>query len=552
MAAENHSNMNGTTGFSPEETTHHEYSRPLMTKRLALALITFLPAFILLSIINFAVTKLFVSKAPAATPIINDAPKTEPKIVTKTVYIDPSDADLESLRREIETSDPLPPFVPNDERSGRIKSILSSLKTAVDARENEQNTASKEYADLKTAYDSFLQRFDDDIAKVLSASEEDRLKSALLLNKILSSLESLSALNGFSSIDRKSLTNKFESASNSLILLMQSDEILFHNNEGILLEALINGTSFNSESCSLSSLNITGDKVCEELLIPEGVTMKERKASEEVHIPDGTARESDLYKSVESIKEILTRRDITLMKPGADGSIPSPLDESGTDSIRKKVSDAAITIGSQRATHASQQKEIRLQWMAKVDTSMPDSSLNAGDDSMCANQNLVEQMVAGGLESLRKKSDLSRELRTSLFSALIDEPNFEAHDMTALQQAMVNVKGVQIDYEKKKELPSFSTESRRKSVRYLVDSPLLHRGVTAWINNIIDFISGYNDYVDALIDWIVGDSQSTAGEIFAETFLRVVSFIPYHDEFAERFKSVGILGGRTRALLEES
>ena len=521
-----------------------------MTKRLALTVITFIPAFILLSIINVALTKLFINQAPATHPV-DDTPNIEPKIITKTVYIDPSDADLENLRREIESLDPLPPLVPDQERSNRIQSIVSSLKSAVSVREHEQNAASKEYADLKVTYDSFVQRFDNDISRVLSASREDRLKSALLLNETLSSLQSLSTLNGFSSVDRAKLTKQFELVSNSLLLLMQSDENLFHNDEGILLEALVNGASYNSESCSSSSLNITGTDVCEELRIPEGSKMKSRKISEEFPIPEGTARESDLYESVESIKEILTRRDVTLMKPGADGSIPSPLETSGTDSIRKEISDAAMAVGSQRATYVSQQKEIRLQWMTKVDTSIPDSTMKAGNDSMCANQNLVEQMVTGGLESLRKKSDLSRELRTSLFSALIDGPNFEAHDMKSLQQAMEHVKGIQIDYDKKQELPPSNTKSHRKSVHYLVDSPLLHRGVTTWINGIVDFISGYNDHVDALIDWIVGDSQITVGEIIVEAFLKIVRFIPYHDEFAERFKSVGILAGRTRTLLEE-
>jgi hypothetical protein len=173
---------------------------------------------------------------------------------------------------------------------------------------------------------------------------------------------------------------------------------------------------------------------------------------------------------------------------------------------------------------------------------------------MCANADLIEQMVEVGLESLRKKSDLSRDLRTTLFSAIVNTPNFEAHDMKALQQAMQDVSGVTIDYEAKKHpLPSGAKSNRKsRSVYYLVDGTLLHRGVTGWINSIVDFISGYDDNIDAFLDWIVGDSRSTVGEIIVERFLKVIRLLPpFNEDIAERFKSAGILAGRTRTLLED-
>jgi hypothetical protein len=57
--------------------------------------------------------------------------------------------------------------------------------------------------------------------------------------------------------------------------------------------------------------------------------------------------------------------------------------------------------------------------------------------------------------------------------------------------------------------------------------------------------------VDALLDWVVGDSRSTFAEIIVDAFLRVIRLIPFNDQFAEHFKSAGILAGRTRTLLEE-
>jgi hypothetical protein len=80
---------------------------------------------------------------------------------------------------------------------------------------------------------------------------------------------------------------------------------------------------------------------------------------------------------------------------------------------------------------------------------------------------------------------------------------------------------------------------------------LLHKGFVGWTNYFVDFISGYNDNVDALLDWIVGESQSTVGEIVADGFLRLVRHIPFHDRIVDRAKTAGILAGRTRSMLEE-
>ena len=249
---------------------------------------------------------------------------------------------------------------------------------------------------------------------------------------------------------------------------------------------------------------------------------------------------------------------MSLLEVDEDGSIPSPLGEAGTAKIYKYTADAVVELENQRRKYVQQQKELRSQWMSKATSQMPTKTLESnnddGDDSMCSSSYLVEQMVAAGLESLRKKSDLGTELRTTLFSALVNEPNYEAHNMQALQQAMQDIDPIIIDYEKrqqKQQSPSSTAKSSRKSIYYLVDSPLLHRGVTGMIDSIVDFISGYNDHIDALLDWIVGDSRSTVGEIMVDAFFRIVRRIPYHDEFAERFKSAGILAGRTRTLLED-
>jgi hypothetical protein len=71
------------------------------------------------------------------------------------------------------------------------------------------------------------------------------------------------------------------------------------------------------------------------------------------------------------------------------------------------------------------------------------------------------------------------------------------------------------------------------------------------MNYFVDVISGYNDNVDALLDWIIGDSGSTFGEISVDAFFGMVRRVPCHDRIAEFIKGAGILAGRTRALLED-
>jgi hypothetical protein len=405
--------------------------------------------------------------------------------------------------------------------------------------------------ELTSAHSSFVQRFDEDVSNSVSDMQNGSEYSAKLWMEKLSSFKSVLSLVEFSSVERKNLTDMVQAASTAFEWLLQSgDEGLFLNNEEMLREALVTDHIPNPDECS-AFLHLNHN-MCDELSIPAGATIASKtKTTGEIHVPEGTARESDLYRSVEGIKEILSKRDAKLINTDGDGSLPSPLGKDGTADVIKEICNSAVDAQKLMQDHASQKQAMRQQWMSKVESSMPVNTQSTGDDSMCATSDLVEQMVEVGLESLRKKSDLSRDLRTALFSAIVNKPNFESRDMKALQQDMQKVGGVKIDYEtKKRSLPS-GKKSNRKSVHYLVDGPLLHRGVTGWINSIVDFVSGYDDNIDALLDWIVGDSRSTVGEIIVDKFLKVVRLVPFNEEVAERFKSAGILAGRTRTLLED-
>ena len=100
---------------------------------------------------------------------------------------------------------------------------------------------------------------------------------------------------------------------------------------------------------------------------------------------------------------------------------------------------------------------------------------------------------------------------------------------------------------------SSSWKTGKKSISYVVDTPLLHRGIANWIDSFIDAVSGYNDNVDALIDWVMGEEEtgsvgtSVAGAV--SKLVRKVPFVP--KEYQEKMKKSGILGGRTRSVLEE-
>lgn len=529
--------MNGT-GHTAEEAPIQQENQPQAMKKLLLAIISFIPAFLLVSILNYALTQLLVTNA--APKVVTEAPKLQPKVVTKTVYIEPSEADIARLRSELEATDPLPPIVA-ESRSSQIESLASSLKEAVNARKEKEGSANRQYAELKAAHASFVQRFDEDVARLVSTARDDNVKSVKLLEEKLSSLKSVLSLTEFSSRERKNLTDMFASAAGGVEWLLHSDKGLFQNHEGVLLEALVAETADN---CS-SFLNLDRVNVVSELSIPPVNSTKNRsKSGGDIHVQPGTARESDLYQSVQNIKEILSRRDASLMKPNANGSIPSPLGEKGTSRVLKEIRVAAGNAERQRQALVAQLNE------QIVEPTVPgNTSAETKNGTMCANSSLVELMVAGGLESLRKQSDLSTELRATLFSALVNGQELETKDMNALHHAMQDVDGVKIDYEKQEHLSVQGAKSNRKSFYYLLDGPLLHIGFAGWINSLVDFISGYEDNIDAMLDWIVGDGKSTVGEIIVDAVLRIARHIPCSDEFAERLKPAGILAGKTRDLL---
>ncbi|KAL7485614.1 hypothetical protein ACHAW6_014956 [Cyclotella cf. meneghiniana] len=567
MAAEN--NMNGVTGHAAHESSYPEENNPTTIKKLFLALIAFIPAFIFLSIVNFAVTEILVAAPFAARPDdtqqpsrVVDSPSQEkeslpPKVVTKIVYVPPTEADLALLRKEIEASDPLP--TPDTEvlgDSNTMDSVLSALKAIVHERDEKLTLLAKESDDLNNAHESFGQRFEEDLS-LASASTHEKIRVAAVLNEKTASLRSIMSLSEFSALEREALNTMFRTAGGDLSLILKStDEKVFLNDEGVLLKALVDGSSLhNSSECSPSFLSLDGKNVSSELIIPPGAKMKSKSIKKVAVVPVGTARESDLYQSLEGIKNILSRRELSPMKTGVDGSLHNPLSQIGTDKIQRLISDMALTLKKQRQDHASQHAELRKRWMSKIELYTPNNTTGVDDEDICANSDLVEKMVAGGLESLRKKSDLQSAVRGSLFSAIADESegkNVNADKIKLLTRAIQDSNAPKIDYDRKdKPLRPASKKFSRKSLLYLVDSPLLHIGFVRWLNYFVDVISGYNDNVDAMLDWIIGDGGSTIGEISLDAFFSIVRLIPYHDRFADFFKAAGILAGRTRALLED-
>ena len=85
----------------------------------------------------------------------------------------------------------------------------------------------------------------------------------------------------------------------------------------------------------------------------------------------------------------------------------------------------------------------------------------------------------------------------------------------------------------------------------MVDGPLVHRGVAGWIDSFVDAISGYNDSVDAMIDWAVGDDGGSVGMSVANYFSKAMQKIPFPNTRVEQLKRSGILAGRARVILEK-
>lgn len=287
----------------------------------------------------------------------------------------------------------------------------------------------------------------------------------------------------------------------------ESNNALFFNANNILFKTL---NAQTNSTCQQSYLELNKGKSSNEF-IPSSTTSEKKpnvkytkKKKTRAHndpppaITDETARESDLYELVQSIKHILSRRDLASVKLDEnDESMPSPISDEGVNEIRSKIAPMVGTIEEKRRAALAQESEIREYWLGRVETLETNSLVSSNDDDgeeggLCASSNLVEGMVREGLEAFRGKIDL----RTALESAALLAVQEDEEATFMLRSEIEKISIPEIDYERtdfgRPSSPGTSSwKVGKKSVSYLVDGPLIHHGVVGWIDFFVDSISGY-------------------------------------------------------------
>jgi hypothetical protein len=69
------------------------------------------------------------------------------------------------------------------------------------------------------------------------------------------------------------------------------------------------------------------------------------------------------------------------------------------------------------------------------------------------------------------------------------------------------------------------------------------------IDSFVDFISGYNDHVDEVFDYIMSRQGVSVGTATSDAISNLIRKVPLPE--LDRLRQSGILGGRVRSLVEE-
>ena len=492
------------------------------TKKIFIIFISFFPALALLSITNVILahilvvtTILFPSNKGSATnnrPTTDEQPK---NVQTKIVYVPPTQEDLVRIQQDLEKSDPLPPITKADideqYSTTRVQSIISSTEELLAQRKEQLGVAQSEIDELNEAYTSFVARLEQDTSGADYIIDDETTKQ---LEDKLTSLRDILGRKTFMDLDRQDVMKLFDMAMDELNWLLsvaaqkENNNALFFNANNILFKTL---NAETNSTCQQSYLELNKGKSSDEFIPPSTTadrrpkvkdTKKKKVGAHKVPpaITDETARESDLYELVQSIKHILSRRDLTSVKLDENNeSMPSPISDDGVVEIRSKIIPMVGTIEEKRRAALAQESEIREYWLGRVESleeetnSLSSSNDNDGEEGgLCASSNLVEGMVTEGLEAFRGKVDL----RTALESAALLAVQEDEEATFMLRSEMEKISIPEIDYERtdvgRPSSPGTSSwKVGKKSVSYLVDGPLIHHGVVGWIDFFVDSISGY-------------------------------------------------------------
>jgi hypothetical protein len=586
MAAANMPTTTNTGDNMSSSLTQQLLHKPAF-KKLAVIILSFLPAFLALSIINVIFTHVFVLSSYLFGASTNNAAgssstgnvildgdkngvamrKRAKQKRVKTVYVEPTQNDLENILVELASSEPLINNNTNGESpTKRVQSMIASLQALMEQRAKGVDTALKEMEELTEAYESFVQRFEEDIAHHTNEEREDDDAKTVVLEHLPQFLKRKSLLD----LDRHSMEVLFDNVITDVNLLVQDETILRNSNQALM--KLLNGSNNNksgsnngassSSSCDSAFLDLAKGNPTPELETVADPTKESTPdktattANNDAIITKDTARESDLYERIASIKEILSsRRELS-------GNNKNPIDEEFVAEIRSEVNTMALILQKKREAAFAHEKELKQHLMEEMSLSTSIESIQEEDDTddaICASPTMVEKMVHRGLDSIRSQADLQSTLITTVFNVVADESEDGEFQqiMDKLDKDMNEIDVPRIDYSKKrsgeeegesKNRPPKS--DKKKTLSYVVDGPLLHRGIAGLIDSFVELISGYNDHVDEVIDYIMSRQGVSVGTATSDAISNLIRKVPLPE--LDRLRQSGILGGRIRSLVEES
>lgn len=567
-------------------------------KKIVIISISFVAAVVLLFISNVIFVHLFVAKTilfpPQPKIFVDPQPK---KISTKeaakskekkkknappkvTVYVPPTREDLESLWMELEQEEasdpPLQVTVDEDGRrsTARVRSILSSTEDLWNRRDEELKAAKVEVGELKEAYASFEERLEQETSRDMHRNEE----MAKNISKQLTFLRSVLRRASFKDLGRKDTEKTLRVAMGDIQWLIgeEGSEGLFYNIGDALLNTLVGEKETKSEAdgagptCNPAYLALDEGVASTEFNPPTKTVAKKPKANEvkpsAPPISNDTLRESHLHALVKNVKNALSRRDLSSYKLYEKTPIPNPVNQDSVEEIRATISPMVSTVRTKWDKVLAQEANMRDYWIQRIQA-LRKTSVTPGNDrggAMCASSELVESMVAEGLESFQRRDHLQQSLVNSALRHVGDDPEavlalVDAMRKVEVEEIVPGIVGNDVDGGGREATSTLRRPSPRsfsswtvgrKSIYYVVDGPLLHRGIAGLIDSFADAVAGYNDHVDALMDWAVDEEGVPVGTMIVDTFFRMVRKAPFPDSVYQ-IKKAGIFAGRMRMVLEK-
>ena len=504
-------NYDGHTEVLPREFR----AKPI--KKICTLIMSFIIASALMYITTVILAHLFVAKAvlfrpptPATQSVSVGSPSHKqnatkkrripptPKVEIQTIYVPPTQEDLDRIRQELEAADPLPPVATDDDeqRSAvHVHSVISSTESLLKQREEEIDKAKEEIEELSVAFNSFVARLEHDTSRIATSIYDVDLQIRLTsLRAILGGRKS------FKDMDMHDVTTLFTLAMEELRWLSSEEgpsgdaqkTALFLNENNKLLEKLVDGTKTagSEDNCQSSYLMLDEGTISNEFI---HASMNAEESLVAVAVPPGvteeTARESDLYRLVESIKQALSRHE---------NPDPPVIDEELLGEIRSTITPIVASIEEKRLAVLAEERLMRESWVGRMEAlqagSKPSDDVDddgEGGGALCASTDVVTGMVTGGLEALRRRDDLRSALEVAALAVAVGESD---KMISKLRAKIEKVQLPEIDYTVSTSPPSSNSSRKlgKKSISNAVDVPMLHRGVVGWIDFFVDAISGYN------------------------------------------------------------